>query len=207
MKIYKGKEIDSEKIKRIKEIAKNRYALPFYLSSYNNVNNVEELSYFHGIKVEEENLLLGDDWLLLFESNENSVKFLEWIALENVEKNIHQAIQMLHAFKTILLENKDKLFYANMRHDTSYLFYKSMLEQDYFEELFHMMGVDNCLGYAPLELNDLNIDILSCETYLNNEKLKQHPEYLKYILHFIGFSVTEKFIEREKKLSKRNING
>ncbi len=203
MKIYKGYEIDKDKIKRIKEIAELRYDQSFYLSSYNNIENIEELSKFHGVNIENENLLLGDDWFLLFESNENYIKFLEWVALENKEKNIHQAIHMLSVFKTILIENKDKLFYANARHDTSYLFYESMLKQDYFEELFHMMGIDNCMGYAPKELNDLNIDILSYKDFLNNEILKKHPEYLKYILHFIGFCVTDKFIERDKKLSKR----
>lgn len=203
MEVYSGNEIDKEKIQRIKEIAQHRYAKPFYLSSYYNINNVDELAAFHGIDVEDENLILGEDWFLLYENNKEFVKFLEWVALENNEKNIHQAIQMLNVFKTILIENKEKLFYANMRHDTSYMFYKSMLDKKYFEEFFHMIGVDSCLGYAPKELNDLNIDMFSFDGVLNNEIIKNNPEYLKYIFHFIGFSVTDKFIERDKKLSKR----
>lgn len=197
--IYSGTEIDSDKINKIKEIASKRYDEVFYLSSYNNINNVEELSYFHGIPTENENLILGDDWFLLFEKNDEYVKFLEWVALESEEKNIHQAIQMLNVFRSILIENKDRLFYANMRHDTSYAFYTSMLEKEYFQELFHIMGVDKCDGIAPQELNDLNINMFS----ENSDVIKEHPEYLKYILHFIGFCVTDKFIQREKKLMKR----
>ena len=202
MEVYSGNEIDKKKIQRIKEIAEHRYAKPFYLSSYNNINNVEELAIFHGVNVEDENMVLGDDWFLLYENNTEFVKFLEWVALENSEKNIHQAIQMLNVFKTILIENKEKLFYANMRHDTSYMFYKSMLDKKYFEEFFHMIGVDNCMGYAPKELNDLNIDMLSFDSVLNTEIIKNTPEYLKYIFHFIGFGVTDKFIKREKTIKK-----
>ena len=201
-KIYSGREIDQDKINKIKQIASKRYDKPFYFSSYININNIEELSKYHGIKVEEENLFLGDDWILLFVNNENYIKFLEWIALDN-KRNIHQAVQMLNVFKDILIENKEKLIYANMRHDTSYAFYNSMLKKEYFEEIFHIIGVDNCNGLAPKELSTLNIDLFSIDSFLDSDEIKKHPEYIKYLLHFVGFCVTDKFIEREKRLIKR----
>lgn len=78
-----------------------------------------------------------------------------------------------------------------------------MLQRGYFNELSHTIDIDNCNGFAPERLKYLDEEYSSLDEFLNSEEAKQNPKYLTYILHCLDFSVTDTFMERCMKLTKK----
>ena len=200
---YKGKEIDTAIINRIKEITASRCSKPIYDSGFGNIENVEQLAYIHEINVEEEILVLGEDWFLCYTVEEDLVTILEWVALDTRSSSISQFIEMNTAFKHILLEYKYKSFFAAMRHGTSYQFYLQMLKKGYLDQLYHAYDVDICYGFAPEAIRFLDNDFATIDKFLSSEEVKSHPEYLSYIINWTIFDVTEKFVENYKTRSNK----
>lgn len=196
--VYKGKEIDNDKIALIKKIAATRYAAPIYDSRYWSLEDVRNLAFIHDIDVQDEILVLGNDWFLCYCIKDNIVEFLEWIAIDDDSNKLKQTGEMLHFLKNLLLENEDKRFFADMRHDTSYQFYLLMKEKGYINEVFHDVSIDYCGGFAPEELKYLD----NIESYLESPASEMQSEYLKYICHYSEFLVTEKFTTFYKRLRK-----
>ena len=118
IEIYKGKEITNEKIAKLKQIAVQRYAKSIYDSSYFSVDNVDQLAYIHDINVDDESLVLGEDWFLCYTMSYDTFMFLEWVALDNNFSKFIQSIEMMNVIKRILCEYRNKRFTASMRHDT-----------------------------------------------------------------------------------------
>ena len=197
LQLYKGYEIDKEIIKVVKNISFIRYDKTIYDSNYKDVKIIEDLSNLYGVSEEDINLVLGNDWFLFYEDNPNYIKFLEWVAENNKDKKLTQSIEILRVFKNLLFENREKLFIANMRHDTSFLFYKSMLDRGYLNEIYHLIDIDCCFNNTPQEIIDLKEKYKDLDLALNNKAINE--EYLKYIIHLTGFEVTEKFIKRQIK--------
>ena len=203
LKFYKGYQIDENKIAIVKNIAMKRYDSLIYTTNYKCIENIEMLSSLYGVNENDLNLILGSNWFLFFEESPVYVKFLEWVSQKDSEKQISQAVEILRVFKDILYNNRDKLFIANMRHDSSYSFYESMIKRDYFSEVYHIINVDSCFGNTPKEIMKLNDEYFNMKEYLNSKISKEHPEFLKYIIHLLGFEVTDKFIKRQEKLKKK----
>lgn len=210
IEIYNGKEIDKEKINKIKQIAADSYAIPIYESSYHNINNIDQLAILHDVYVEDEILILGEDWFLCYYVSENEVAFLEWVAISNVSSKFVQSIEMMNVFNSILFKHKNKRFIAEMRHDTSYQIYSKMLQRGYFEEENHTLDIYNCDGLEPIAIKileysckNLEYDDSHIKEFLKSTETLKHPEYLNYILHCISFQVTDAFSKRYAKLNRK----
>lgn len=201
--IFIGKEITDEKITKIRDITKTRYSHPVYDSTYWSIENVEQLAYLHDINVENEILVLGEDWFLCYTVSENTVEFLEWVSLNEPGTKFAQSIEMMHVLRRIFMQHSDKIFSTSMRHNGSYPFYLKMLQRKYFKERSHTVGIDFCNGFAPERLKYLEGDYKSLENFLTSEEAQNHPDYLTYILHCLTFNVTETFVEQCKKLVRK----
>ena len=199
---FKGREIDKLKVAKIKKIAANRYTKQIYDSSYWSVENLDNLAFIYDINVDDIIVTLGEDWLLCYTISNDMVTFLEWIAVYNKNYKIIQSIEMMNTLKKVLVRYKEKCFKTSMRHDSSYQFYSSMLQRNYFEENSHTFDIDNCAGFAPERLKYLVDDYPSFEAFLNSTEAMEHPEYLKYILHDLEFSVTNKLLDKCAKLER-----
>ena len=200
VEIYKGKDIDDDKISFLKYIASQRYCKRIYYD-FSNINNVKDLAYLHGISVNSECLAIGTDWFLCYhEDNDFYVQILEWVAKDN-EKKIKQVAEMMQLFKNIFLQNKDKIFVAEMRHDSSYPIYLKMLKKGYFEELYNYCIIDSD---APPGIHKLSQKFNSIEDFLSSDIANNYPQYFKYIIHNIQFIITPNFIKKYYKSEEKS---
>ncbi len=115
---------------------------------------------------------------------------------------------MMELFKKIFFQNKNKIFIADMRHDTSYTLYLKMLQRDYFEEINDHCIID-CA--APPKVHKLKLEFMkkfnNIEDFLSSNLANSYSQYFKYILHQIRFIINPNFIEKydnnEEKLKNR----
>lgn len=187
-KLYKGKEISYFDISAMKNIASNRYCREIYEMYYNNIYSLQGLAKRFDCLPENLCLVIGLDWYILYEVTKEYVGFLEWVALDSCDRKFKQSTEMLNTLKEIIRNNCEKDFCAAMRHDTSYQLYLKMLEKHYIKEEFHSISID------AAEPNDLTkedcIEIVN--NFIGNDNLYD-PEFLKYVLHNINFSIDENF--------------
>jgi len=197
--IFTGKEIDRDKINKLKNIAYKRYSSNIYKEYFNDINCIDDLANLHSINTEDENLAFGTDWFMCYYVTDYAVTILEWISLKN-EFKVKQVVEMMTFLKQLFIQNKDKWFIADMRHDTSYLMYSKMLQKGFFKEIHHKCIID-CA--APKEVQNLKNKLIyrfnSLEKFLASDVSNDYSKYFKYILHHISFKVTDKFIERYNK--------
>lgn len=66
VQVFKGKEIDIDKIEKIKSITYKRYNQNIYEEYFSNIKNVNDLARMHDVKVSAESLVLGTDWFLCY---------------------------------------------------------------------------------------------------------------------------------------------
>lgn len=187
-KLYKGKEISYFDISAMKNIASNRYCREIYEMYYNNIYSLQGLAKRFDCLPEDLRLVIGLDWFILYEVTDYYVGLLDWVAINDSDRKMKQSIDMLHTLKEIIRENHKKEFSTCMRHDTSYQIYLKMLEKHYIKETFHSISID------AAEPNDLTEE--DCEEivkqFSGNENLYD-PEFLKFVLHNINFSIDENF--------------
>lgn len=193
---YSGIQIDNNVINRFKLIAKSRYDKNIYDEYFGAIRTLNDLCNTHDTTSNEENIILGEDWVVMYAIKDFKIEILEWIALDNDNKFI-QTKEMLNVFKNILLLSKGKYISAFMRHDTSYKFYLSFLKKYYFQEYSNSSIIDFCSPYEMTVIIDkLRKKYNTIEEYLNDDFSKKYPEYEKYILHNIDFGITKKFIKK-----------
>ena len=203
VEIYKGKDIDDNKIKFLKYITLQRYCDEIYNHFYSNINNVEDLARLHGMLVDFECLAIGTDWFLCYSEFENCVFIHEWASKDNANK-LKQAVEMLELFKKIFIKNKNKWYNTFMRHDTSYKIYSKMFQRGYFKEIKNRCSID---FVAPPEVQEFMKEFNSIEDFLLSDIANNYSKYFQYILHHIVFKVSpmfiEKFDENENEVQKR----
>ena len=196
VKFYKGKAIDQDKIQKIKDIAHRRYSSEIFNEYFSDVNDVKDLSHLHGVDINMENLVISTDWFLCYSESEYYVTILEWVSINN-RSTMQQAMEMMNVLKQIFMQNKDKLFIADMRHDSSYTLYLKMLQRGYFKEIEHECIID-CA--APVQVHDIKVKYMkrfdSLKEFLVSSESNNYRQYFKYILHHLSFVLTDKFIER-----------
>ena len=203
VKFYKGKAIDQDKIQKIKDIAYRRYSSEIFNEYFNGVNDVKDLSHLHGVDINMENLVISTDWFLCYSESKYYVTILEWVSINNTSK-MQQVVEMMHILKQIFIQNKDKLFIADMRHDTSYTMYLKMLQGGYFKEINHECVID-CA--APVQVHDIKAKYMksfnSLKDFLASSDSNNYTKYFKYVLHHLSFVLTDKFVEKYDCTSSR----
>ena len=202
---YTGKQITKDIILKMKQIAKSRYQHSIYKIYYEDITGIKFLAFYDKTKVKEENLFLGDDWFLNYKITQDKVEILEWIALE-VKDSVRQSCEMMQALRQILLQNKEKIFYASMRHDTSYVLYEKMLKRKYFTEYTHNYMQDCAISYKGESiLREYRFKNNNEENYIKNFLTENKEfEYYNYILHKISFGVTDDFVTKYRKRKKQS---
>ena len=123
-----GFEITSKDIIHTNKIIKTRIPKKEYYD-IKNVTTIELLAEYYDTSVHTLNLIIADDWYLLYESEEDRIDLLEWYSLKNAKMSMKRTIEMLSTFKEILIENKNNLFYAEMIHTTSFKLYSFLQEK------------------------------------------------------------------------------
>ena len=194
VEIYKGKDIDDDKISFLKYIASQRYCDDYF----SNINSINDLAYSHGIRnVDDECLVIGTDWFLCYCELDSYVIILDWISKDN-ENKIKQSVEIMKLFKNIFSQNMDKIFVANMRHDTSYKIYLKMLQKGYFEEINSYCYFDEVDSFAKdhkLEQEFMK-KFNNIENFLSSDITNNYYQYFKYIFHCIDFIITPNFIKK-----------
>lgn len=196
VKIFRGKEIDKNQIKILKDIAYRRYDPKIYNEYFSDLNDVKDLAYLHDVSIDKENLVIGTDWFLCYTESEYHIQISEWVSIDNDEK-IKQIAEMMSVLKKIFIQNKEKLFIADMRHDTSYAIYSKMLQRGYFKEINHKCIID-CA--SPSQVDDLKTRFMdkfsSIEEFLASDESNKYSKYFKYILHHLSFLINDKFVKK-----------
>lgn len=197
IEIIKGKEITSDKKKRLKEItfeALQNSILKKKFKCWHNITN--------------EVLVLGEDWYLIYDEDDK-ISILYWVAIDNPETKLCQSVEMITVLKELLLKYQDKTFYGNLRHITSYMIYSKMLKEGYLNETYHTVDV----LHAPLSI-DLRLEFLfsaesdskaAFEEYLNSDEGQDNLDYLNYVYHKLNFQVTTTFVEKYDTKEKKYI--
>lgn len=209
VEIFIGQEIDKEKIKKMKSIAykgfKNfRFKRAF--KTWCNINSLEPPTF---VDINNEVLVLGEDWFLLYNIEDYAIRISSWIAIDNPLTKVSQSIEMMTVLKELLIKYQDRRFDAKLRHLTSYPIYKKMFDKGYFYEASHTVETLCAPNNVDLEFDFLNDSAPNnnelFEFYLSTNEGKRHPEYLEYIAHFIIFKVNPEFVEKYDTKEKKYI--
>lgn len=205
VKHYTGYEITDEIIRKINLIELKRIKEGITYIKSEPIKTLRDLCKIHGTFPKEENVIIGQDWYIIYSrlyEDASEIEINEWVAINKVENKLMQTIEMLSAMKKILLENKDITVFATMRHSTSYKFYKSLLTRGYFKELSNRADIDDELPeYLEPIKTELKNKYETPEVFLqnlDNENL-QDTRFEDIIHHLIIFKPTDKFIKRYKK--------
>lgn len=196
IEVYTGKEITRDKIKIIKSIAKKRYPLNIYRDYFKTITTFKGLGALHATDPYIETLVLGTNWFLCYSELESDVEIGEWVALNNGQKML-QVSEMMRFFKELLLKNRDKVFLADMRHDSSYQLFLRMLKKGFIYSNRDECIIDcSCPSEFLKKINQLKKYFNSIEEFLQSDLVDEYQEYLKYILHSVSFMVTDDFTKR-----------
>lgn len=197
VKHYVGKEITPEVISKINLIAMTRYEEGTFSVLYEGVDTLEQLCSWHGALPEQENIVLGEDWVIIYVKRKNDIELAEWLDIEDVPNKFCQTMEMFKAMTDILLEGEGLYLLADMRHDTSYQFYQSMLKKCYFETYREYVDVEEGAPGDVLDFADRILDEYhSYEEYFSCDEREKKEEYEKYFYHSLSFGVTKKFVKR-----------
>lgn len=196
VKVFKACEVTKKQLKKIKKIAASRYNNEIYHTYF---RWMDTDTFKAGVR-ENVDVALGEDWFLFYLVHDYRVEFCEWVASDNKKDKMRQVLEMLSTFRKILIENKDKNFSGGCRHDTSYPFYQKLLEKGYIKQRSNIIDIDYCT--APLLVQHIADSPRVLRDFLAVKEVRENPDYLKYFLHFVDFTVTDKFVSKYSKHQK-----
>lgn len=200
---YKGYEINEEVIKRINSIEQIRINEGLTSITPEPISTLEDLCAIHDTLPEEENIILGQDWYIIYTKINYEIEINEWLAIGDVQNKLTQTIEMLNALKIVLLKSGNTKVYATMRHSTSYKFYRSLLSRGYLEEISDIANIEDNLPEDLEQIkNNLKRKYESLEEYLSNSNKEnlENTDFDDFIYHFIIFKTTDKFRKRYKRV-------
>ena len=201
IKHFEGEEINKRIIRKLRRIVMSRGEECSYSILYDDCEfSIKDLSHWDRAMVEQEHLILGADWFIMYVKRKREIEITDWVCVPNVKDKLVQTKEMLHAMKNIFLESRDFTMRASMKFDTSYQFFRSLLKHGYVEEYSNYVDTFND---SPSKLQEW-VDNIVCfaqpfSEQLESNELKKNPEYKKYLYHDVVFGVTDKFIERYAK--------
>lgn len=208
IKYYTGYEITDEVIRKINIIELKRIKEGITYIKPVPIETLKDLCRIHGTFPDEENIILGEDWYIIYSKYDNDsseIEINEWLAIKNVKNKLVQTMEMFNAMKKILLQNPNAKIYATMRHSTSYKFYKTLLTRNYFEEIFDRPDIDDELSEEQQMIKEeLKNKYQSLEEYLqySEKENKTNQSFDDFIHHYIIFKITDKFVKRYKKIMR-----
>lgn len=199
---YHGYEITKAVLKKVNLIGLKRYHEGRYSVLYEDTLSLEELCTLNDALPEEEYIILGEDWYIIYTKTKDYLEINEWVSVESVPNKLEQTMEMFNALKNILLSNEDKDIIATMKHNTSYKFYTSFIKRGYLEEEHDELSTD---AEMPKDLETL-VDMLdsgdnSLSQFLKDESRDRDLEgrLEDYIYHDVVFGITDKFKRRYRK--------
>ena len=198
VKHYQGKEITSEVIRKMNLIELTRQREGLTTFSIENINNLLELCNYHDTDPEQENIIIGEDWYLMYTIYNGELEIQEWISINNVKDKLVQSMEMFNSIKKVLLENKESIVYSTLRHSTSYQFYKLLLEKKYINEIDKNTDISDDIPEDLLSLVE-NSGNSSLEEYLDTECEEVLDDLPDFVFHNVEFMVSDKFIDRYNK--------
>lgn len=196
---YQGKEITEEVIKTICIIAIKRYDESPHPLTHEGINNLSEMCQWHNTIPFEENVILGEDWYIIYANRLREIEILEWVSIGKVPNKLEQTIEMLNEFKKVLLLSENRKVSTHMHHLTSYPFYEKLLKAGYFEEIYNYPQIEhNIVPGSKEAIEEIVKKYGSLYEYLkSNNKEYQYLEQCIY--HDINFKITTNFIKRYQK--------
>jgi len=205
VKYYNGYEITDDVIRKINLIELKRIKEGITYIKSEHIETLRDLCRIHGTFPSEENIILGQDWYIIYSrlyEDSKEIEINEWVAIDKVENKLMQTVEMLSAMKKILLENPDITVFATMRHSTSYKFYQSLLKRGYFKEISNRADIDDELPkYLEPIKKELQNKYQTPKDFLQNleQENLQDSHFGDIIHHLVIFKTTELFIKRYKK--------
>lgn len=197
---YVGYEITNEIIDRINLMAMSRYDEGVFSVLYEGVDTLDRLCSWHGSVPDEENVVMGEDWVIVYVKRDNELELVEWLDVDMSNDKFLQTMEMFNAMKKILLDNSGLKLVADMRHDTSYQFYKMMHKKGYLETKKEVIG---CEESAPGDVLDYADKIIeeygSYDAYFDGDLRDVRDDYGRYFYHSLTFGVTDKFVKKYSK--------
>lgn len=194
---YVGEEITESVISTINLMAMRRYEEGVFSCLFEGVDTLEDLCSWHGALPQQENVVMGEDWVIIYVERKNDIEIVEWLDIEDVSDKFSQTIEMMNAMKEILLSSKGRCVIAEMRHDTSYQFYKKLLDKDFVVSNHDSLELD---PVAPSDIEKMVSDVESIygslDKYFLQKDRKIDPEIDKYFYHYVSFGITDKFVKR-----------
>jgi len=196
---YQGKEITKDIIDKINEIAKKRYDEKTMNERNEGISPLTNGYLWNNTRRSEENVILGVDWFITYADKKNQIEILEWVSLENISNKFEQTIEMFTAFRKILLLSKDRKIDAYMKHLTSYPFYKKLLQEEYFEEIYDYPQIEHGIIEGSKEdIKEIIKKYGSLSQYLKSNN-NEYSHLEQCIYHDTTFKITNKFIKRYQK--------
>ena len=198
VKHYQGNEITSEVIRKMNLIELTRQREGLTTFSIENINNLLELCDYHDTDPEQENIIIGEDWYLMYTIYNGELEIQEWISINNVKDKLVQSMEMFNSIKKVLLENKESIVYSTLRHSTSYRFYRLLLEKGYINEIDNNIDISDDIPEDLLSLVE-NRGNSSIEEYLDTECEEVLDDLPDFVFHNVEFMVSDKFVDRYNK--------
>ena len=158
--------------------------------------------YYRGMKkLDDEILLLCDDWYLLYKITDTSLVILDWLSIDD-NKPFKRMVEMSDIITKLLIKYKNLKVETTFRHYTSYNIYSKLRDLGYLNELDNYLFLDRNIPKNIGNQIDRIIGIEGPDTlikFMESEDILKYKDYYPYFLHLTEFKVTDKFIKRYSK--------
>lgn len=202
IKHYKGKQITKDVIKIFREFTKSRFEQEVFEEYFSYITSVKEYANVHGVEIEDENIIVGEDWIFSYHLAGKELVLSDWVAKEETTDKFAQSIEMYKTIKKVLLTSEAEFFSASLRHSTSYPFYQAFKERGMIDEFVDCLSVNLCSDETYEQIaNKVSKYDATLEELLESGKLTEKEK--DYIYHDVTFELGPVY---QKKKSENPIN-
>ena len=145
------------------------------------------------------NIILGEDWFLIYVSEQDEIIIEAWVYNDSRGEVFIQSMEMYTEFKNVLLANENKLFNSYMKKTTSYNFFKKMLEKGFLEVFSEETDLASYTPFSVIEPLLMKYGSVPEFIKLKEDNVDVEPEVDKYLFCDVEFGVTDKFVKKYKK--------
>ena len=186
IKYYKGKEITKDVIKTFREYTKARFGSEVFEEYFSYITDVKEYAGVHGVNIEDENIIVGEDWIFSYHMSGKELILSDWVAKEESSDKFAQSLEMYKTIRNVLLTTSAEFFSASLRHSTSYPFYQAFKERGMIEEFVDALSVNLCTDemYEQIERKVLEYDATLDELLESGKITEQEKDYLYHDVTF-----------------------